>query len=136
MLCAPITAQKAALEACRGGDREVEAMVSEYEQRRRFFVKGLNDIGLDCLMPEGAFYVFPSIRSTGLTCEEFAEGLLHEERVAVVPGTAFGDGGEGHVRCSYASSIDNIREALVRMERFVTRCRQRSHSGMAAHAGA
>jgi len=123
MLCAPITAQKAALEACRGGDQEMEAMVAEYEQRRRFFVKGLNEIGLETLMPEGAFYVFPSIRSTGLSCEEFAERLLMEERVAVVPGTAFGDGGEGHVRCSYASSIENIREAVVRMERFVARCR-------------
>lgn len=126
MLCAPITAQKAALEACRGGEPEMEVMVAEYEQRRRFFTKGLNDIGLDCLMPEGAFYVFPSIRSTGLTCEEFAERLLMEERVAVVPGTAFGEGGEGHVRCSYASSLDNIREALVRMERFVSRVRGRS----------
>lgn len=133
MLCASITAQKAALEACRGGDQEMEAMVAEYEQRRRFFVKGLNEIGLETLMPEGAFYVFPSIRSTGLTCEEFAERLLMEERVAVVPGTAFGEGGEGHVRCSYASSIDNIREALVRMERFVTRYRQRAVQG-AAHS--
>jgi aminotransferase len=113
----------------------MEAMVAEYEQRRRFFVKGLNDIGLDCLMPEGAFYVFPSIRSTGLTCEEFAEGLLHEERVAVVPGTAFGNGGEGHVRCSYASSIENIREALVRIERFANRCRERASAGRAARAG-
>jgi len=131
MLCAPITAQKAAIEACRGGEPEMEVMVSEYEQRRRFFVKGLNDIGLDCLMPEGAFYVFPSIRSTGLTCEEFAERLLMEERVAVVPGTAFGEGGEGHVRCSYASSLDNIREAVVRMERFADRCRARADSGVA-----
>ncbi|MGV3725031.1 MAG: aminotransferase class I/II-fold pyridoxal phosphate-dependent enzyme [Actinomycetota bacterium] len=132
MLCAPITAQKAALEACRGGEPEMELMVAEYEQRRRFFVKGLNDIGLDCLMPEGAFYVFPSIRSTGLTCEEFAERLLMEERVAVVPGTAFGEGGEGHVRCSYASSLDNIREAVVRMERFASRCRAKSGAAMAA----
>jgi aminotransferase len=129
MLCAPITAQKAALEACRGGDQAMEAMVAEYEQRRRFFVKGLNEIGLETLMPEGAFYVFPSIRSTGLTCEEFAERLLLEERVAVVPGTAFGEGGEGHVRCSYASSIENIREALVRMERLVARCRERVPAG-------
>jgi len=131
MLCASITAQKAALEACRNGDQEMEAMVAEYEQRRRFFVKGLNEIGLETLMPEGAFYVFPSIRSTGLSCEEFAERLLMEERVAVVPGTAFGEGGVGHVRCSYASSIENIREALVRMERFVARCRERVAAGAA-----
>jgi aminotransferase len=135
MLCAPITAQKAALEACRAGEPEMESMVAQYEQRRRLFVKGLNDIGLDCLMPEGAFYVFPSIRSTGLSSEEFAERLLMEERVAVVPGTAFGEGGEGHVRCSYASSLDNIREALVRMERFVRRVRDRVPSATPERAG-
>lgn len=121
MLAAPITSQKAALEACRSGEPEMEAMVAEYNERRRFFVKGLNEIGLECLMPEGAFYVFPSVRSTGLSGEEFAEQLLAEERVAVVPGTAFGRGGEGHVRCSYAASLEQIREALVRMERFVSR---------------
>jgi aminotransferase len=120
MLCASITAQKAAIEACRSGDADMEAMVREYDERRRFFVRGLNELGLECLMPEGAFYVFPSIRATGLTSEEFAERLLKEERVAVVPGSVFGEGGEGHVRCSYAASIDHIREALTRMERFVT----------------
>jgi aminotransferase len=123
MLCAPMMSQQAALEACRSGDEPVAEMVGQYNERRRLFVKGLNDIGLECLMPEGAFYAFPSIRSTGLTSEEFAEQLLQEERVAVVPGTAFGDGGEGHVRCSYAYSLDQIQEALVRMERFVSRRR-------------
>jgi aminotransferase len=123
MLCASIVAQKAAIEACRAGETDMEAMVAQYNQRRRFFVKGLNEIGLDCLMPEGAFYVFPSVRSTGLTSEQFAEQLLQEERVAVVPGSAFGKGGEEHVRCSYAASLEDIREALCRMERFVSRRR-------------
>ncbi len=125
MLAAPIMSQKAALEACRSGEPEMEAMVAQYDERRRFFVRGLNAIGLDCLTPEGAFYVFPSIRSTGLSEEEFAERLLMEERVAVVPGSAFGPSGAGHVRCSYASSLENIREALVRMERFVRRLEAR-----------
>jgi aminotransferase len=123
MLCAPIMSQKAALEACRAGEGDMEEMVAEYNERRRFFVKGLNEGGLECLMPEGAFYVFPSIRSTSLSSEEFAERLLKEERVALVPGTAFGEGGEGHVRCSYAASLDQIREALARIERFVSRLR-------------
>lgn len=125
MLCAPITSQKAALEACRAAEPDVEAMVAEYDERRRFFVAGLHAIGLECRLPEGAFYAFPSVRGTGLDSEQFAEGLLREERVAVVPGTAFGEGGEGHVRCSYASSLESLREALVRMERFLTRRRER-----------
>ena len=131
MLSAPITAQKAAIEACRNGEPEMESMVRTYGERRRLFVIGLNDIGLSCLMPEGAFYVFPSIRSTDLTCEAFAEQLLMEERVAVVPGTAFGDGGEGHVRCSYAASSASIQEALVRMERFAARHRVGAAAGKA-----
>jgi len=121
MLAAPITSQMAALEACRRGEPEMERMVAQYDERRRYFAQGLNAIGLDCLLPEGAFYVFPNIRATGLTSEEFAEGLLNEERVAVVPGTAFGEGGEGHVRCSYAAGLEQIREAVARMERFVAR---------------
>lgn len=119
MLCAPIVSQKAALEACRSGEADVERMIVEYDERRRFFSAGLNRIGLECPEPEGAFYLFPDVRSTGLTSDEFAEQLLHEERVAVVPGSAFGIGGEGHVRCSYAASMDAIRRALERMERFV-----------------
>lgn len=132
MLAAPIMAQKAALEACRSGEPEMEAMVAQYDERRRFFVKGLNDIGLETLTPEGAFYAFPSIRSTGLDCVEFAEQLLMEERVAVVPGTAFGEGGDGHVRCSYAASVEHLREALVRIERFL----EKRRAGRAAQAGA
>jgi aminotransferase len=119
MLCASMTGQKAAVEACRNGERDMKEMVAQYDERRRFFVRGLNEIGLPCLMPEGAFYAFPDVSGTGLTSEEFAENLLHEERVAVVPGTAFGCGGETHVRCSYASSTEQLKEALVRMGRFV-----------------
>ncbi len=96
-------------------------MVEAYDQRRRLMVKGLNEIGLPCFMPKGAFYAFPSIKSTGLTSEEFAEGLLKEEKVAVVPGTAFGLSGEGHVRGCYAVSVGEIEEALERIGRFVKR---------------
>jgi len=119
MLCAPIVSQKAALEALRNGDREVEKMVKSYNQRRRVIVKGLNEIGLKCFKPKGSFYVFPSIKSTGLSSEEFAERLLTEEGVVVIPGNVFGKSGEGFIRCSYASSLDNIYEALKRIKRFV-----------------
>lgn len=121
MLCAPITAQLAAMEALRNGDRDAEEMVAEYDLRRRLLVAGFNRIGLPCPMPEGAFYAFPSIAGTGLDSETFAERLLHEERVAVVPGTAFGACGEGHLRCSYAASVANLEEALRRIDRFVKR---------------
>lgn len=134
MLSAPITAQKAALEACKGGEPDMEAMVQQYDERRRMFVKGLNEIGLECQMPEGAFYAFPNIRDTGLTCEEFAEQLLMEQRVAVVPGTAFGIGGEDHVRCSYASSVKDLREALTRMERFLDGLRKKKAGPVASTA--
>ncbi|HEY9793890.1 MAG TPA: aminotransferase class I/II-fold pyridoxal phosphate-dependent enzyme [Candidatus Obscuribacterales bacterium] len=120
-LCAPITGQKAALEALAHGEQSVQEMVQQYNQRRRLIVQGLNEIGLPCHMPDGAFYAFPSIEPTGLTAEEFAERLLFEEKVAVVPGTAFGAGGEGHIRCSYATSISNIETALLRIQRFVTK---------------
>jgi aminotransferase len=119
MLCASITAQRAAIEAVAHGEAAVQEMVDHYNRRRRLIVHGLNEIGLDCHMPHGAFYAFPSIKSTGLTSEEFAERLLFEEHVAVVPGTAFGAGGEGYVRCSYATAIDKIDIALQRMARFV-----------------
>ena len=122
IMCAPITAQMGALEALKTGDEEVKKMVNQYNQRRRYIVARLNEMGLDCHMPEGAFYVFPSIVKTGLTEEEFAERLLNEEKVAIVPGSAFGLGGKGHIRCSYASSLENIKEAMDRMERFVVRC--------------
>jgi aminotransferase len=119
MLCAPITGQMAAIEALRRGQKYTAAMVAEYDRRRRVMVAGFNRIGLECLEPQGAFYTFPSIRATGLSSEEFCERLLHEERVAVVPGNAFGECGEGHVRATYANSLENIREALNRIERFV-----------------
>ncbi len=120
-MCVPIMAQIAAIEALRGGADDRARMVAEYDQRRRVFVNGLNRIGLECFEPMGAFYAFPSIESTGLTSRQFARALLHDQRVAVVPGTAFGAAGEGHVRCSYASSISDLREALARMETFLQR---------------
>jgi aminotransferase len=119
MLCAPITAQMAALEALRHGDRDVEEMVADYDRRRRLLVKGLNDLGLGCPLPGGAFYAFPSVASTGLDSETFAERLLHEQRVLVVPGNAFGAGGVGHVRCCYATATDKLQEALVRIGAFL-----------------
>lgn len=118
IMSAPTTAQMAAIEALKS-ENDVREMIKQYGQRRRFIVDGLNKIGLDCHMPEGAFYAFPSIRRTGLTSEEFASRLLQEEHVAVVPGNAFGAGGEGHIRCSYANSLEKIGLALQRMERFV-----------------
>jgi len=119
MMCAPTMGQMAALEALRAGDAQVEEMVAEYDQRRRVMVKGLNDIGLTCFEPKGAFYTFPSIKGTGLSSDEFAEKLLIEDKVAVVPGSTFGQCGEGHIRCCYATSLEEIEEALERMARFV-----------------
>ncbi|MBE0481351.1 MAG: aminotransferase class I/II-fold pyridoxal phosphate-dependent enzyme [Dehalococcoidia bacterium] len=119
MLCAPIMGQKAAIEALRSGDGSVKEMVDDYNRRRRVMVKGFNTIGLTCFEPRGAFYAFPSIRITGMTSQEFAEKLLLEQKVAVVPGSAFGASGEGHVRCCYATALPDIREALRRMRRFV-----------------
>ena len=119
MLCAPITAQIAAIEALRQGKPSRDRMVDEYDRRRRLMVDGLRAIGLDCFEPKGAFYVFPSIRNTGLTSLQFAEQLLQAEKVALVPGDAFGACGEGFVRCSYASSTKNLTEALDRIGRFV-----------------
>ena len=125
IMCAPTMSQMAALEALRGGEPQVEAMVAEYDQRRRVMHRGLNDIGLDCFEPRGAFYCFPSIKATGMTSERFAEELLLEEHVAVVPGDAFGRSGEGHVRCCYATSMEEIEQALERMGRFVQKHRAR-----------
>lgn len=119
MLCAPVMSQVAALEAIKNGYEDSQQMIEQYDQRRRVIVKGLNDAGLECLMPGGAFYAFPSIRKTGLTSDQFAERLLMTEKVAVVPGSAFGDCGEGHIRCSYATSTDEIELALERIARFV-----------------
>ncbi len=123
MLCAPIMGQMAAIEALKKGSSEVQAMVREYDRRRRVMVKGLRDIGLSCFEPKGAFYAFPSVKATGLTSEEFAEKLLTEEKVAVVPGCAFGQYGEGYVRCCYATSLPEIEEALKRMGRFIDKHR-------------
>ena len=119
IMCAPTTSQYAAIEALRNGDETVEAMREEYDMRRRLIVNGFNRLGLVCREPKGAFYAFPSIRSTGMTSDEFCEKLLYAERVALVPGTAFGLGGEGFVRASYCYSTDHIREALRRVESFL-----------------
>lgn len=121
IMSAPTTAQVAALSALRDGDESVAEMVAAYDQRRQCIVRGLNEIGLDCFEPKGAFYAFPSVARTGMTSEEFTEGLLREEQVAVVPGDAFGQCGQGYVRCCYATSLENIQEALRRMARFLQR---------------
>jgi aminotransferase len=118
-LCAPISAQTGALEALRNGEAEMRRMVAEYDQRRRLFVKGLNDLGLPCFMPRGAFYAFPRISHLGLCSKEFSRRLLFEHKVAAVPGDAFGPCGEGYLRCTYATSMDNLKVALDRMAVFV-----------------
>jgi len=119
IMCAPIMSQVAAIEALKTGETSAAEMAEEYGKRRLTIVKGLNEIGLSCFEPRGAFYAFPSIKSTGMTSEEFSERLLIEEKVAAVPGTAFGECGEGYVRCCYATSLADIEEALSRMKRFV-----------------
>lgn len=119
IMSAPTMGQYAALEGLRHGEAEVARMVESYDERRKVIVQGFRDMGLSCFEPKGAFYCFPSIQSTGLSSEEFCERLLKAEHVAVVPGNAFGASGEGFVRCSYASSMENIKEALKRIERFI-----------------
>jgi len=121
LMCSPTTAQYAAIEALRNGDDEVRRMTDEYNRRRLVMVDGLRKAGLDCFEPVGAFYVFPDITSTGLSSDSFCERLLMEEKVLMVPGNAFGACGEGFVRATYATSIENIREALTRIARFVER---------------
>ncbi|MDX9866001.1 MAG: aminotransferase class I/II-fold pyridoxal phosphate-dependent enzyme [Anaerolineaceae bacterium] len=121
IMCAPTTAQAAAVTALKQGRPYVEEMVAEYDRRRKLIVKGMNEIGLPTFEPKGAFYAFPKVSVTGLDDEQFAERLLKEESVAAVPGSAFGLGGEGFVRCSYATAYDKIEEALRRVERFVNR---------------
>jgi len=121
MLCAPIAAQKAGIEALKFGEPDIQEMVGDYNRRRLFMVKGFNNIGLSCFEPKGAFYTFPCIKKTGMSSEDFSEKLLKEEKVLVVPGTAFGDHGEGYVRCCYATSLPEIEEALARIKRFVDR---------------
>ncbi len=119
IMSAPTMAQFAAVEALERGDKDIMEMREEYNRRRRFMCDRFNAIGLDCKMPRGAFYMFPSIKKTGLSSEEFCERLLREKRVAVIPGNAFGDSGEGFVRCCYAASMKNIASALDRIEEFV-----------------
>jgi len=124
IMSAPTMAQVAAIEALKTGEASVMEMVEDYNRRRLIIVKGFNDIGMPCFEPKGAFYAFPSIISTGMTSEEFSEKLLVEEKVAVVPGSAFGECGEGYVRCCYATSLADIEEALTRMKRFVHKYRK------------
>ena len=119
IMSAPTVAQDAAVVALKGAEQDVERMVQEYDRRRQMFVAGLNEIGLTTGEPKGAFYAFPSIRSTGLSSEDFSERLLYEQKVAVVPGNAFGPSGAGHVRATLATSFEQLEEALVRMRRFV-----------------
>ncbi|MGJ7920924.1 aminotransferase [Neobacillus sp. LXY-4] len=119
LVSVPSMTQYGAIEGLKNGEKHVMEMRKSYRQRRNLVVSHLNEMGLDCHMPGGAFYVFPSIRSTGLSSEEFAEQLLINQRVAVVPGNAFGESGEGHIRCSYASSMDNLNEAMKRMRAFL-----------------
>ena len=124
IMSAPTMAQVAAIEALKSGESSVQEMVEDYNRRRMVIVKGFCDIGLSCFEPKGAFYAFPSIAVTGMTSEEFSEKLLIEERVAAVPGSAFGECGEGYIRCCYATSLADIEEALNRMERFVKKHRK------------
>ena len=119
IMCAPTTSQYAAIEALKNCDDDVAYMVKQYDMRRRIMVKGFNDIGLTCNEPKGAFYAFPSIKSTGMTSEEFCEKLLYAKNVAVVPGTAFGDSGEGFIRASYCYSVEHINEAIKRIGEFL-----------------
>lgn len=124
IMCSPYVSQNAAVEALSSCDAEVRKMVDEYNIRRRYLVSEFNRIGLTCFNPEGAFYVFPCIKSTGLTDEEFCEKLLYEEKVAVVPGSAFGQCGEGHIRISYAYSLKHLMEAVKRIEKFVNKLKE------------
>jgi aminotransferase len=119
MLSSPTMAQNAAMEALKFGEPDVHEMVEDYNRRRLFMVKGFNEIGLSCFEPKGAFYTFPSIRTTGMSADDFSEKLLMEEKVVVVPGTAFGQCGEGHIRCCYATALSDIEEALNRINRFL-----------------
>jgi len=121
MLCASSMGQAAAVEALKNGEPDIQTMVEDYNHRRQVMVSGFNELGLSCFEPRGAFYAFPSIKSTGLSSDEFAERLLKEEKVAVVPGTAFGEQGEGYLRCCYATALPQIEEALGRIKRFLGR---------------
>lgn len=121
IMCAPTTSQYAAVSALKNGDGDVQMMRESYDQRRRFVLHAFEEMRLECFEPHGAFYVFPNIKRFGITSDEFATRFLQEEKVAVVPGTAFGDCGEGYLRVSYAYSLKSLKEALGRMARFVKR---------------
>jgi len=121
IMSAPTMAQAAALEALKTGEPHLQDMLAEFDRRRKLIVGGLNDLGLPTFEPHGAFYAFPKIAATGMDDETFSEMLLEEERVAIVPGSAFGAGGEGFARCSYATAYEKIEEALQRLERFMKR---------------
>ncbi len=129
IMCSPYISQNAAVEALSSCDAEIVKMRDEYDARRRYLVNEFNRIGLTCFNPEGAFYVFPCIKSTGLTSEEFCERLLYEEKVAVVPGSAFGDSGEGYIRISYAYSLKHLMEAMRRIENFLAKLKGEHHEG-------
>ena len=124
IMCAPTTSQYAAVEALRNGDDDIAQMRTAYNQRRRYLLNAFREMGLECFEPFGAFYVFPCIRQFGMTSDEFATRFLEEEKVAVVPGTAFGDSGEGFLRISYAYSLEDLKIAIGRLERFVKKLRE------------
>lgn len=134
MLCAPVLSQEAAIEALNDPERDVGAMREEYDRRRRFVLASFREMGLPCVTPEGAFYAFPQIGHLGLSSREFSLRLLEEERVAAVHGAAFGECGEGFLRCSYATAMDDLKEAMRRMARFVARLRERKPAAPAAAA--
>ena len=131
IMCAPTTSQYAAIEALKNGDNDVKEMRQAYNQRRRYLMKRFKDIGLECFEPFGAFYVFPCIKEFGMTSEEFATRFLREEKVAAVPGTAFGQSGEGFLRISYAYSMENLKEAINRLENFVKKLRKQKNTALA-----
>ena len=131
ILCASIMGQEAAIEALERGETSMLEMKREYELRRNYITRSLNEIGLECQKPRGAFYVFPNISATGLTGQEFSLRLLKEKRVAVVPGTAFGPSGEGYVRCSYATGLEQIKVAMQRISEFCTELGVGQHSAAA-----
>ena len=120
IMSAPTTSQYAAIEAVKNGRHDIENMVEEYDMRRRLIVDGFRTLGFECFEPLGAFYAFPSIRSTGMSSEEFCEKLLYSKKVAVIPGNAFGQSGEGHIRASYCYSVEHIKEALRRISEFLS----------------
>lgn len=125
IMCAPTTSQYAAISAIKDGDKDIARMRESYDKRRHFLLSTFQEMGLSCFEPKGAFYTFPCIKEFGLTSDEFATRLLEEEELAVVPGTAFGDCGEGFIRISYAYSIDELKEAMNRINNFITRLRNK-----------